>query len=177
MIRPSPVVTLCRGSKPQSIFVDLGEIRPGALSIDYFHAVLQYGKTRRVVLHATTLAAAESARYIVHGLRGSYVKFGVDPQEDRLKAGEKTTQADWGHDSRDGVLTLSSGDIAMNEKPLQTVAGNYPAYYAAVRDAINGSGKNPVPASEAIEVMELIELGAESSKRQMALSYAICPKL
>jgi hypothetical protein len=29
------------------------------------------------VLHATMLAAAESARYIIHGTRGSYVKFGL----------------------------------------------------------------------------------------------------
>ena len=48
------------------------------------HAVLSYPQ-RRIVLHGTMVAAAESARYIIHGTRGSYVKFGLDPQEDRLK--------------------------------------------------------------------------------------------
>jgi hypothetical protein len=42
---------------------------------DYFHAVLAYPQ-RRVVLHGTLLAAAETARYIVHGSRASYVKYG-----------------------------------------------------------------------------------------------------
>ena len=48
--------------------------------MDYFHALLSYGN-RRVVLHASMLAAAESPRYVVHGTRGSYIKYGLDPQE------------------------------------------------------------------------------------------------
>lgn len=84
--------------------VDLAQLRPGAQSTDYFHAILSYPQ-RRVILHGTMLAAAESARYIVHGSRGSYVKYGLDPQEERLKNGERLPQEDWGYDMRDGVLT------------------------------------------------------------------------
>lgn len=69
---------------PVSITVDLAQLRPGAQSTDYFHAVLAYPQ-RRVVLHGTLLAAAESARFIVHGSRASYIKYGLDPQEERLK--------------------------------------------------------------------------------------------
>lgn len=155
---------------PQTLFADLGELRPGSQSVDYFHAVLNYGH-RRVVLHGTVLAAAETARYIVHGTQGSFIKYGLDPQEDRLRAGERLTQADWGYDMRDGIVTLSR-DGVMVEKPLLTLPGNYPAYYAAVRDAINGEGVNPVPASEAIKVMEMIEMGIESAKQQKALPVA-----
>lgn len=153
--------------KPQTLFVDLGQLRPGSQSVDYFHALLQYGK-RRVVLHASMLAAAEGPRYIVHGTQGSYIKYGLDPQEDRLKAGDRLPQADWGYDMRDGVVTLSRDDV-LAEQPLLTLPGNYPAYYAAIRDAINGDGANPVPAAEAIAVMEMIELGIESDKQQAAL--------
>ncbi|WP_421081906.1 oxidoreductase [Serratia fonticola] len=153
--------------KPQTLFVDLGELRPGSQSVDYFHAVLNYGH-RRVVLHGTVLAAAETARYIVHGTQGSFIKYGLDPQEDRLKAGERLPQADWGYDMRDGVVTLSCNGM-LAEQPLLTIPGNYPAYYAAIRDAISGAGTNPVPASEAIQVMEMIELGIESAKQQKAL--------
>ncbi|MBH1929162.1 oxidoreductase [Serratia rubidaea] len=153
--------------KPQTLFVDLGQLRPGSQSVDYFHALLQYGK-RRVVLHGSMLAAAEGPRYVVHGTQGSYIKYGLDPQEDRLKAGERLPQADWGYDMRDGVVTLSRDDV-LAEQPLLTLPGNYPAYYAAIRDAINGDGANPVPAAEAIAVMEMIELGIESDKQQAAL--------
>ncbi|MEO9269524.1 oxidoreductase [Serratia ureilytica] len=153
--------------KPERLFVDLGELRPGAQAVDYFHALLNYGD-RRVVLHASMLAAAESPRYVVHGTRGSYVKYGLDPQEDRLKAGERLPQADWGYDMREGVVTLSRGDL-LAEQPLLNIPGNYPAYYAAVRDAIAGIGENPVPAADAIAVMALIELGLESARLQQAL--------
>ena len=155
---------------PVSLTVDLAQLRPGAKATDYFHAVLTYPQ-RRVVLHGTLLAAAESARYIVHGSRGSYVKYGLDPQEERLKNGERPPQEDWGYDMRDGVLSRAEGDEIVEETWL-TLPGNYPAYYAGIRDALNGSGENPVPASQAIQVMELIELGIESAKHRATLNLA-----
>lgn len=72
---------------PVSMQVDLAQLRPGSQSTDYFHAVLAWPQ-RRVVLHGTLVAAAETARFIIHGSRGSYVKYGLDPQEERLKSGE-----------------------------------------------------------------------------------------
>ncbi|MCT4703724.1 oxidoreductase [Enterobacteriaceae bacterium H20N1] len=155
---------------PVSLTVDLAQLRPGAQATDYFHAVLAYPQ-RRIVLHGSLLAAAESARYIVHGTRGSYIKYGLDPQEDRLKAGDRLPQEDWGYDMRDGVLTQAVGE-AMVEQTLLTVPGNYPAYYAAIRDALTGHGENPVPAAQAIQVMELIELGIESAKKRATLNLA-----
>ncbi|EOC9242244.1 oxidoreductase [Enterobacter cloacae] len=155
---------------PVSMTVDLAQLRPGAQTTDYFHAILSYPQ-RRIVLHGTMVAAAESARYIIHGTRGSYVKFGLDPQEDRLKNGERLPQEDWGYDMRDGVVTKVEGETLV-EEILLTSPGNYPAYYAAVRDALNGTGENPVPASQAIQIMELIELGIESAKHRATLCLA-----
>ena len=153
---------------PVSITVDLAQLRPGAQSTDYFHAVLAYPQ-RRVVLHGTLLAAAESARFIVHGSRASFIKYGLDPQEERLKNGERLPQEDWGYDMRDGTLTRAEGDERSEETWL-TLPGNYPAYYAAIRDALNGVGENPVPASEAIQIMSLLELGIESARHRATLS-------
>ncbi|AVP02186.1 oxidoreductase [Enterobacter cloacae complex sp. FDA-CDC-AR_0132] len=155
---------------PVSMTVDLAQLRPGAQTTDYFHAVLSYPQ-RRIVLHGTMVAAAESARYILHGTRGSYVKFGLDPQEERLKNGERLPQEDWGYDMRDGVVTRVEGEERV-EETLLTIPGNYPAYYAAIRDALNGTGDNPVPASQAIQIMELIELGIESAKHRATLCLA-----
>ena len=81
------------------------------------------------------------------------MKYGLDPQEERLKNGERLPQEDWGYDMRDGVLTRVEGEERV-EETLLTVPGNYPAYYAAIRDALNGDGENPVPASQAIQVMD-----------------------
>ena len=147
--------------------VDLAQLRPGSQSTDYFYAVLAWPQ-RRVVLHGTLVAAAETARFIIHGSRGSYVKYGLDPQEERLKGGERLPQEDWGYDMRDGLLTRAEGEEITEESWL-TLPGNYPAYYAAIRDALNGIGVNPVPASQAIQIMELIELGLESARHRATL--------
>jgi predicted dehydrogenase len=87
---------------PDTLQLDTAALRDGALVEDYFHAVLRYEvgphAPLRVVLHATTLAAHAAPRYIVHGTRGSYVKHGVDPQEDALRAGGRPGGDDWGAD-------------------------------------------------------------------------------
>ena len=63
---------------------------------------------------------------------------------------------------------LAEGEEITEESWL-TLPGNYPAYYAAIRDALNGIGVNPVPASQAIQIMELIELGLESARHRATL--------
>ncbi|CDG17884.1 oxidoreductase [Xenorhabdus doucetiae] len=153
--------------KPQAITTDLGMIRPNAETADYFHTQLTYPNLK-VVLHATMLAAVESPIYTLHGMAGSYTKYGLDPQEERLKAGERPPRADWGYDARDGYVTLSQGDD-LATKVIPTVPGNYGAYYAAIRDAILFGKSNPVTAGEAILIMKLIEAGEKSAKEQRTI--------
>ncbi|WP_431276706.1 oxidoreductase [Variovorax ureilyticus] len=159
--------------RPDALQLDSAVLRDGALVEDYFHAVLRYESGEhaplRVVLHATTLAAHAAPRYIVHGTRGSYVKRGVDPQEDALRAGGRPLDAAWGADPIDGELTLCAADGRMQTRKLPTKAGNYVRYYAAVCDAILGDGPNPVPPEQAVELMELLDLGRQSAAEGRAL--------
>lgn len=150
---------------PRAVFVDLASQRDGATTDDRFHALLRYDRLR-VVLHATTLAAAESPRFVLHGTRGSWIKYGLDPQEDALKAGGLPGSAGWGEDQRPGMLTTAAGSVAVPSEP-----GDYRQYYLAVRDAIRGTGPNPVTPTEALAVMTMIELGQRSSatRRELAI--------
>ncbi|WP_340622372.1 oxidoreductase [Xenorhabdus siamensis] len=150
--------------KPQAITTDLGIMRPSAETPDYFHAQLKYPELK-VVLHASMLVAAESPIYTLHGMAGSYVKYGLDTQEECLKAGEKPSQEGWGHDARDGYVTLSQKDGLITQT-IPNLPGNYSAYYAAIRDAILMGKPNPVTADEAILIMKLIEAGEKSAKEQ-----------
>ena len=70
---------------------------------------------------------------------------------------------------RDGTLTQADG-AEMKEESYLTIPGNYPAYYAGIRDAILGRGENPVTAEQAIQVMELIELGLRSAREGRRLT-------
>ncbi|MCP1364537.1 Gfo/Idh/MocA family oxidoreductase, partial [Halomonas sp. BBD48] len=152
---------------PQAILLDLSARRDGARIDDDFHALLDYGDMR-VVLHAAALVAAESPRFTLHGTRGSYVKFGLDPQEDRLKAGEAPAPS-WGEDERHGQLTVREGEgeqAPLVSSSYPTRPGDYLAYYVGVRDALRGEAENPVPAEEALAVMQLLEAGLDSSRQQ-----------
>ena len=156
---------------PQAILLDLANRRDGAQVDDDFHALLDYDGMR-VVLHAAALVAAESPRFTLHGTHGSYVKFGLDPQEDRLKAGE-TPAPQWGEDGRHGILTLREGEegTPLTHYTYPTLPGDYLAYYAGVRDALRGEADNPVPADDALAVMQLLEAGLDSFRQKRWVRY------
>ena len=65
--------------------------------------------------------------YIVHGMKGSYVKYGLDPQENALKAGQMPVGVNWGHDSRDGELSLSPDGIEVITETYPNKAGTMAA--------------------------------------------------
>lgn len=151
--------------RPESIWLDLASQRDGARVDDYFHAVLRYA-AMRVVLHAGTLVAAPGARFTIHGTKASYIKHGLDPQEDMLKRGDLLPFPHWGEDWRHGMLTV--GLVQEGDQPelreVPTLPGNYLGYYAGVRDAILGRAPLPVTAEEALEVMRLLEAGVRSAE-------------
>jgi predicted dehydrogenase len=154
---------------PTAIWADLATQRVGAVTDDYFHVQLRY-EDKRAILHAGMLVAAAGPRLVVHGANGSYVKYGLDPQEDALRAGERPPRPGWGEDTHPGVQTTWADDGAVaTELPSQP--GDYAAFYAAVRDAALGRAPNPVPPEEAIAIMHLIELGIRSNteRREIAV--------
>lgn len=145
---------------PPSMQVERARLRDGAQADDWFCARLRYERLE-VVLGASTLAAAPGPRFVVHGTRGSWVKHGLDAQEDALKAGERPAwppAPGWGHDTGTSTLTLAQGDL-LADAPLALQPGRYGAFYAGVRDAIRGVAPNPVPPEQAVAVMALLEAG------------------
>ncbi|MFT4466096.1 MAG: Gfo/Idh/MocA family oxidoreductase [Sodalis sp. (in: enterobacteria)] len=96
------------------------------------------------------------------------VRLRLDSQEDSLKAGERPGGPCCGADKQDGVLTLIE-DSGRRVASQPTLPGNYPAYYQGIHGAVRGAAPNPVPAEEAIRVMELIELGIKSTEQRKTL--------
>jgi len=151
---------------PRAITLDLATLREGGRSDDWFHAQLHYDGAR-ATLHASMLAAAAAGlRYAVHGTQGSFVKHGMDRQEDALKAGARPAwphAVDWGLDDGAATLTIARGDT-LGTAACPLLAGRWGDYYAALRDTIETGAPNPVPASEACAVMALLESGLASAR-------------
>lgn len=146
---------------PQAITADIARLRDGAQAADYFDTTLRYPR-HRVVLHASTLVAGNGLRFAVHGTRGSYLKHGLDAQEDQLRAGLAPGASGWGVDPRAGELVLERDGRLVTEVA-HAEHGDYRAYYAGMRDAILHGAPVPVTPQQALDVMRLIELGESSS--------------
>jgi len=155
---------------PQTLTLDWARQRDNSKADDWFHAVLHYD-AMRVVLHASALTAQVAPRFTVHGTQGSLIKFGLDTQEAALKAGLRPPHAEWGADPQPLRFTLSDDQQQLSESTQATKPGDYTRYYAGVRDAIQSGAPNPVPAEEALQVMQLLELGCVSASegRRMAV--------
>lgn len=148
---------------PRSILLDLGTRRDNAQVDDDFLALLDYDGMR-VSLQASALVAEPTPRFAVHGTQGSYVKYGLDSQEARLKAGEMPSPQ-WGIDDYDGTLTLSGQGAEPEVRTHPTLPGDYLAYYQGIVAALRGQAEPPVTVDEAMEVMVLIEAGLDSYRQ------------
>jgi predicted dehydrogenase len=148
--------------RPDAVSCDLAIQREGGLSPDWAHAVLRY-PGRRVVLNAAMVVAAPDVRFAVHGTRGSWLKSGLDAQEDQLKAGLPVGGPGWGVDPSPAVRV--DGERG-ERQPAPGPPGDYPAYYRGVAAALADGGPNPVPPEQALDVMEVLEAGLESHRRR-----------
>jgi hypothetical protein len=154
---------------PDTLSLDTACQRDGAQVNDYFHAQLRYGDKQpglRVILHASALVPAVGPRFVVHGTRGSFVKYGLDVQEDALKAGGRPqwgVVSDWGLDPIPAVVTTYP-DGQMHTASALPVAGDYCALYAGLLAHLRGELAAPsVTAKDVWRDMALLEAGERSA--------------
>lgn len=152
---------------PERVVASLAIQRRDGQSSDWAHVLLEYG-ARRVVLHASMLAAGGSARFVVHGERGSLVKPRADQQEAQLLAGVVPGSPGWGADGDDLIFHDGEGS-----RRLTTPSGDQRRYYMGVRDAVLGHGDNPVPPAQAIAVMAVLEAAQRSADEGRAVGLSL----
>ena len=158
---------------PEALTADVRIERDGAIVDDAFDIVLHYPKTKmRALLRAGVLVSTPMPRFAVQGTSGGYLKYGLDPQEDALKRGERPTDDHWGHEApeRWGTLLTAVGDNFATEK-YATLPGDYRKYYANIRQAILGVASPAVTPGPALQVMRALELARESSHQGRTLPW------
>jgi predicted dehydrogenase len=146
--------------KPDSIFASVRIDRDNGAADDAFDITLFYPRFI-AYLRASTIARAPGPRFTLHGTEGSFVKFGLDPQEEALKGGATFETPGFGHESEAewGKLYLENAE----PQSIETEAGDYRGIYANVRDALLGKTKLAVTPEQAWRTTRLIELARESS--------------
>jgi len=152
---------------PSAVTGDVFLQRPGARAVDYFHLVLDYGRMR-AILHGAMLAPGRGPHFSVHGDGGSFLKYGMDPQEAALAAGRKPCGDDWGADDPANYGTLVSA--AGESRRVETLPGDYRHYYEAMADAIETGAPLPVDAAEPRNGLRVIEAALESARERRTVS-------
>ncbi|HEV2277634.1 MAG TPA: Gfo/Idh/MocA family oxidoreductase [Acidobacteriaceae bacterium] len=138
--------------------------RDDAVVDDAWDLFLDYEEPRpfTVLLRSTLTACIPGPRYLVHGTRGSFVKWGLDPQEEQLKSGMSFDLPGIGEEPESawGELRL----CGEGSRRIPTKRGDYRGFYENVRDALLGKAELAVTPEQAWRTIRLIELARESSR-------------
>ena len=156
---------------PNALFADLIKMRDDVAVPDYFELLFYYDRLR-VRLKATCIARESTYAYTLHGMKGSFLQQRSDMQENELLAGTKPSLENWcqAPSKPDGLLhTEINGEVVRKETT--SSPGNYMGYYDDVYKALTGQAANPVPPTDAIKNMRIIEAALESMKEGKIIKF------
>lgn len=155
--------------KPEAVSGEVGIQRPGGQVDDFYHLTLHY-PALRVVLKSSYLVREAGPRYILHGTQGSFIKYGLDPQEEALKAAKLPTGPNWGTEEPGtwGVLNTEIGGLHYTGR-IETMAGNYPYFYQNIYQVIREGKDLAVKPEESMLGLRIIEAAIESNREKRTI--------
>ncbi|GHD89435.1 Gfo/Idh/MocA family oxidoreductase [Streptomyces naganishii] len=149
--------------------------RAGAETDDDTFIALTHANGVRSHLYVSATAAQLGPRFRVLGSRAGYVKYGLDPQEADLRDGRRPGrpgQGGWGTEEESlwGRVGAGESPLTGGGRPVPTLPGDYPAYYAAVAAALREGAPNPVTADEAAAALDVLEAARRSAREGVAVT-------
>ncbi|SDX57438.1 Gfo/Idh/MocA family oxidoreductase [Litoreibacter albidus] len=153
---------------PTAVTASVTAQREGAVVDDFFHIVLDY-PTARVVLNASSLLYDHGPRIALYGDKAGFQHYGLDGQEDDLKAGKRPGDAGWGHmDNAQAVMLAADGS---SRREIPSLNGAYETYYNGVAKAILTGAPLPVTPEDARNTFAILQAAVTSGieKRTVAL--------
>ncbi|MFI5906730.1 Gfo/Idh/MocA family oxidoreductase [Dactylosporangium sp. NPDC051541] len=143
------------------VYAEVHTRRAGLTVDDDVFLALRHDGDVRSHLWISDVAAGPAPRLRLLGDRGAYTKFGLDVQEDALRAGRVPTEPGWGEEpeSAYGVLTEYDG----RSRPVATEPGAYQDFYAGFAAALRDGAPAPVDVRDSIAVLEVLEAARRSA--------------
>ncbi|WP_260705396.1 Gfo/Idh/MocA family oxidoreductase [Edaphobacter flagellatus] len=156
---------------PEAITASVRRDRDTTGIEDAFDITLHYPRMQ-AICRATMVAADPAPRFLLHGTKGSFRKYGVDPQEPALVAGKTVPRVGdprvWLAERQEawGTLTIAPDPAnpgVLDKTQVKTELGDYRDFYANVRNAILGTAPLTVSSEDGYRVIRLLELARQSS--------------
>ncbi|ODS53720.1 MAG: oxidoreductase [Acidobacteria bacterium SCN 69-37] len=151
------------------VYGELDRRRADVAVDDDVFVALTHTNGVRSHLWMSVLASQLGPRFRLLGDKASYVKFGLDMQEDQLRAGLRPEGASWGEEPVDRWGTFGTGDDA---RQVATAQGHYGRFYAGVAAALRDGGPMPVDPEDACRTLEIIEAARQSAIEQRVVTLA-----
>lgn len=146
------------------VYAEVDTTRAAATTDDDVFVALTHASGVRSHLFMSAIAPDLGPRFRVLGTEAGYRVFGLDVQEAALRAGDlrpgELPGPGWGEPAEQdwGVL----GDAA-GSRPLPTLAGDYPRFYAEFAAALLDGAAIPVDPSDALTTLLIMDAARESS--------------
>jgi scyllo-inositol 2-dehydrogenase (NADP+) len=151
---------------PEAVTAHIRVVRSRGEADDWYDIKLHYHDLN-VCTKGSYLVREVGPRYILHGTLGSFVKHGIDPQEDTLNQGQAPGGPDWGKESQEWWGLLNTEVNGTQRRVIvETKPGNYGAFYDGVYDCIVHRTNPPVKPEEALNVIRIIEAAKRSNQER-----------
>lgn len=152
---------------PLTVSADIRTLRPGSQIDDYFHIQLGYAD-KSVIVKSSMLVCNNQLRYTLHGTKGSFVKNGLDVQEETLRQYLLPTTEPWGYEPEDRWGSLYTPE---QKEVIESEAGNYMPLYDNLYEAIVDGAELAIKPEEILRTTRVIDLAFQSSKEKRALPF------
>lgn len=155
--------------KPQAVTAHLKAVRTGGEVADYYDIRLDY-KEFSALLKCSYLVMDPGPRYTINGEFGTFKKWGIDGQEELLKAGNLPVGKDWGNEEPEswGTLVYTENEEYIEEL-VETIPGDYRIFYDNLFEVIRNKKQLLVKPEEALAVLEILEACLLSDKEKRTI--------
>lgn len=142
--------------RPQQVAYHLRHLRQKANPDDTFEAQLFYGDVKAII-KTSHLVKVPYPKFLVHGTKGSFVRYQIDQQETSLKAGIMPDHPDFAADNQCALLEYVDEHGETHTEHLPPVKGDYGRVYDALYETLINGAANYVSEVEALTNLEILE--------------------
>jgi len=157
---------------PEAVTCMMLTQRPGLEVEDNFEIILTYPGLK-VTLKAGMLVKVPGPGYILYGDYGTFIKYGMDVQEEALKKGIKPGTANWGIEPKEmwGQLTTEENGVDVTHT-IESEPGRYQDIFQNMYEAITEGKSLIVTPEQARDTIRIIELAIQSNREKRSIPYS-----
>lgn len=159
--------------KPTELTCMMTTQRPGGLEVEDNYELILWYAGLKVTLKGGMLVKEAGPVYTLYGYDGTFIKYGMDVQEEALKAGHKPTEPGWGVEPGSiwGHVTRDVEGKTVTEV-IPSEPGRYQDLFRNVYEAIAEGKPLIIQPEHARTTIRIIELAFQSSREKRTVGYS-----